>query len=59
MESEEHPMMKGAMEELAALNCTARFIRFIISYTTNCHHVIQYDRDGFFFENKVSSLFLE
>ena len=24
MESEEHPMMKGAMEELAALNCTAR-----------------------------------
>ncbi|KAA0965368.1 prephenate dehydratase [Sporosarcina sp. ANT_H38] len=24
MESEDHPMMKGAMEELAALNCTAR-----------------------------------
>ncbi|MBE1554587.1 prephenate dehydratase [Sporosarcina limicola] len=24
LESEEHPMMKGAMEELAALNCTAR-----------------------------------
>ena len=48
MESEDHPMMKGAMEELGALNCTAPVIRFIFYIRTNYRHVIQYDRDGFF-----------
>ena len=30
LESEEHPMMQGAMEELAALNCSHPFIRFLL-----------------------------
>ncbi|MDV6377207.1 prephenate dehydratase [Sporosarcina sp. GW1-11] len=35
MESEEHPMMKGAMEELAALGCTARSLGSYYVYESN------------------------
>ena len=47
LESEEHPMMKGAKEELTALNCSVRSLGSYYTYRTNT--VPSYNNDGAFF----------